>query len=169
MASARATGPAAALLAVVGGLVLLGAVTASWAEGVVVRDVAGAEVTETAAVAGAELAPVALGAGLLAGLAGIALVPARGRLRRLAGLLLLALGLLAGVDVVRGALAAAQRGALTAAPALAGLAVVAMLAGGALALRRDRPPPALPARFDLDEAEEAGEWSQAVDPRDEEP
>ncbi|MFO8076461.1 MAG: hypothetical protein R6T85_10130, partial [Egibacteraceae bacterium] len=65
--------------------------------------------------------------------------------------------------------AAAQREALTATPALAGLAVLALLAGGVLALRRDRPPPALPARFDLDEVDEAEEWSQAVDPRDDEP
>lgn len=163
-ASGRGTPPLAVALAVVGGLVLVGATSGNWVVAEGVRDVGGVELVVPQGTPGLRLAPQGVAAGVLAALAGLALAVARGRGRRLIGGLLVLTGLVAaavvGLGVSRGL---AEPGQLTPAPwiALGGAATVG--AAGIAAWRRPAPPPALGDRYTLegDEAADDAEWRLA--------
>lgn len=160
----RATPPLAVALAVVGGLVLVGATSGDWVAAERVRDVGGVELAAPQGTPGLELAAQAVAAGVLGALAGLALAVARGRGRRLIGGLLLLTGLVAAAVVALGvSRGLGEPGRLTPAPwvALAGAAMVG--AAGIVALRRPAPPPALAQRYTLEGDEAAGdaEWRLA--------
>lgn len=160
----RRTPPVAVALAVVGGLLLVGATSGNWVAAETVRDVGGVELVAPQGTPGLELAAQGVGAGVLAALAGLALAVARGRGRRLIGGLLLLTGLVAGGVVVLGvSRGLAEPGQLTPAPwiALGGAAIIG--AAGIVALRRPSPPPVLGERYTLegDEAADDREWRLA--------
>ena len=164
----RRSGPPAVIGAVVGGLVLSGATVGTWVTTTVRREVAGAEVTEEITAAGAEFASLSVGLGVAAVLAGLALVPARGRPRRLVGGLVALTGVVGLVDVAQATLTAtAAEGSLSGLPGLAGLGAVLVAGAGAYAAKRDRPAETLPERFDVGSPESDDEWHRAVDPQDE--
>ncbi len=146
---------------------LSGATVGTWVTTTLRREVAGAEVTEEITTAGAEFASLSVGLGVAAVLAGLALVPARGRPRRLVGGLVAMTGAVGLIDVAQATLAATEaEGSLSSMPGLAALGAVAVVAAGAYAAKRDRPGQTLPERFDVGGTEPDDEWHRAVDPRD---
>lgn len=156
--------PVAVGLALVGGLVVAGATSGHWVTAEELRAVGGVEVREPQGTAGIDLAPQGVAAGVLGALGGLALVVARGRGRRLVGVLLGLTGVATVGIVALGVRAALDEpGQLTAAPGLAVLGGLAVAAGGLVALRRPAPPPVLGARYSIDEdaATEDDEWGMA--------
>ena len=146
---------------------LSGATVGTWVTATVRREVAGAEVTEEITTAGTAFASLSVGLGVAAVLAGLALVPTRGRPRRLVGGLVSLTGAVALADVAQATLAAtAAEGSLSGLPGLAGLGAILVVAAGAYAAKRDRPAETLPERFDVGGAERDDEWHRAVDPQD---
>lgn len=161
----RAFPPVAVGLAVVGGLVLVGATSGNWVLAESVRDVGGVELVAPQGTTGLEMAPQGVAAGVLGALAGLALVVARGRGRRLIGVLLLLVGVAAcvvvGIGVTR---SLAEPGQLTPAPWIALVGAGMIVAGGAVAWRRPSPPRALGDRYTLEGDEAADdEWRLASD------
>ncbi len=124
-----------------GALVALVAGAAGWVAGETSRTVGGLVLVEPTSTPGTVVAPVVV-ALALAGLVGGALVGMlRGRGRRAAGVGVVLVGVACLVAVAAGAVRAVRlHGALTPAPALAGLGSAAVVAGGALAARGSRPP-----------------------------
>lgn len=164
-AGRRTFPPVAVGLAVVGGLVLVGATSGNWVMAESVRDVGGVELVAPQGTTGLEVAPQAVAAGVLGALGGLALAVARGRGRRLIGVLLLVAGasacVVVGVGVTR---SLAEPGRLTPAPwiALGGAGMV--VAAGVVAWRRPSPPPALGDRYTVEGDEAADdEWRLASD------
>jgi len=161
-------GPGAGLLAVVGGLALVGAGTAAWVRAEGLRDVGDVAVLEAVATPGSALAPGLAATGIAALLAGLVLTVVRGRVRRWLGLGIVALGAAALAVTVAGIVAAARLpGDLAGGPGTAAAGVVAVVAGGLLALRPPRRAPSV----DLDPGERADdpadEWELAsVEPDD---
>lgn len=153
-------------LGVIGGLLLVGATSASWVMAERLREIGGVPLTEPQGLAGVELAPRAVAAGVLAALCSLALTVVRGRGRRLVGAVLVAVGSGALAFVVGGVVrAASEPGQLTPAPWVAVAGALAAVAAGALAWRRPSPPPALGSRYTLEAAEDDGdgEWGAAAD------
>lgn len=166
MSGRRPFPPVAVGLAVLGGLVLVGATSGNWVMAEGVRDVGGVELAAPQGTTGLELAPQGVAAGVLGALGGLALAGARGRGRRLIGILLLLAGLGAGVVAIMGVnRGLAEPGHLTAAPwiALGGAGMI--VAAGVVAWRRPSPPPALGDRYTVegDEAADDEEWRLASD------
>lgn len=160
----RRTPPLAVALAVVGGLVLVGATSGNWVAAETVRDVGGVELVAPQGTPGLELAAQGVAAGVLAALAGLALAIARGRGRRLVGALLLVTGVAAGAVVTIGIFRGlAEPGQLTPAPWIALGSAVTIGAAGVVAWRRPSPPPVLGERYTLeaDEAADDREWRLA--------
>lgn len=157
-------GPGIALL---GGLLLAWGGSAAWVQRTLVREVGGVPVREVAARAGTEFAPLALPLGIaLLVVAGGALL-ARGRGRRVSGLLLVALGA-AGAAAAAIAVpeASAAAGTLSAAPWAALAGGLAAAAGGVRALRTPRAAPLLDERYTVEGRDEEGEWALAADEPD---
>lgn len=153
--------PVAVALAVAGGLLLAGATSGDWVIAERMREVGGVALVEPQATPGIAIAPQAVVAGVLAAFAGLALVLARGRGRRLVGAALVVVAAGAGGVLAAGVLrAAGEPGRMTVAPWVAGLGAVAVLAAGVVAWRRPAPPPALGQRYSLEGAEDA-EWDLA--------
>lgn len=166
MEGTRRSPPLAVGLAVVGGLLLVGATSGNWVVAEQLREVGGVPLAEPEGTAGVQLAAQGLATGVLAALCGLGLIVARGRGRRALGALLCLLGAATLVVVaVGGARALEEPGRLTAAPWVAGLGAVATVAAGVVAWRRPAPPPALSERYSIDEAEgqDDGEWEIASD------
>lgn len=157
-------GLAAVLLAVAGGLALTGSATASWATAEHVVEIGDVPVTEVTEHDGTAFAPLLIVWGITAAAGGVGLAALRGTARRVLGGAVAALGLVALADVARGAIVLTGAGAsLDAGPGVGAVGAVAVLAGGALALRGD--PPRLAERFDLDRTGDApeDEWALASD------
>lgn len=157
----RRAGLTAVALVVVGGLLLAGATSAAWVTEQRQRDVAGVELDRAETTPGIELAPNAVPCGVGALVGGLVLALARGRVRRVVGAVLVADGVAAGVTVGTGVVeAVGTDGRLAFPPALAGLGVVAILVGGAVAVRRPAAPPSLGPRYDIDsdEVEQGDDW-----------
>jgi hypothetical protein len=158
----RGRGGLALVLGVGGGLALAGASLASWARQVRTDDVAGIPVDSEVVTLGVELAPLALPAGIVAAALGFALAIRVDRVRRAVGALLVLAGGFGLVVVARGGVAAAELGALGSGTIVAGVSAVAVAAAGLLAIRPTAPPPpALPARYDLDADDADREWDLA--------
>lgn len=160
--------PVAVGLAILGGLLLVGATSGDWVTAQELREIGGVPLVDDRATAGTVFAPQAVAAGLVATLAGLALIVVRGRGRRVLGLLLLATGTAAaGLVAVGIAQAAAAAGDLTAAPWVAAAGAAATVGAGAVAWGRPAPPPALGERYsiDPDPARDEGEWDAASDER----
>jgi len=146
----------------VGGLVLVAAGTAAWVRAEGLRDVGDVAVPRAVATPGSALAPGLAATGIAALLAGLLLLVVRGRARRWLGLAVLAVGAAALAATVAGVVAAARLpGDLAGGPGTAAAGVVAVVAGGLLALRPPRRAPAV----DLDpgerSAEPGDEWDLA--------
>lgn len=162
----RRSPPLAVGLAVIGGLLLVGATSANWVVAEQVREVGGVPLAEPEGTAGVELAAQGIATGVLAALGGLGLIVARGRGRRVLGALLCLVGAAAvgavAVGVVR---AVGARGGLTAAPWIAGLGAAATLTAGVVAWRRPAPLPALGDRYSIDDSTDSdiGEWGIASD------
>ncbi len=164
--SGRRVPPVAVGLAVVGGLLLVGATSSDWVTADHLREVGGVPLAEVRGTAGVAVAPQAVACGVLAAVAGLALIVARGRGRRLLGVLLVVVGALAGGFVAAGILrAAAEPGQPTAAPLAAAGGATAIMAAGMVAWRRPAPPPTLSDRYTVDtsDADDDGEWRTASD------
>jgi hypothetical protein len=157
-------GPGVALL---GGLLLAWGGSASWVQRILVREVGGVPVRDVVTRAGTEFAPLALPLGVaLLVVAGIALL-ARGRGRRVSGLLLLVLGAAgAGVAGIAVPEARAAAGTLSAAPWAALAGGLAAAAGGVRALRTSPSAPLLDERYTVEGRDEEGEWALAADEPD---
>lgn len=158
--------PVAVVLAVFGGLLVVGATSAQWVEVEQVREVGGVELTEAEGIPGVELAPRAVPAGVLGAGAGLVLTVARRRARRPVGLLVLAAGAAAAVLAGTGTVAAiGEPGALTPAPGLAVTGAAGLVAAGTIALRRPAPAPVLGSRYSVEASTGAAddEWGLASD------
>lgn len=158
--------PVAVGLGVLGGLLLVGATSSDWVIAEHLRQIGGVPLAEPRGTAGVELAPHGVVAGLLAAGAGLALIAARGRGRRLLGVVLVIVGSVAGAFVVAGMrLALAEPGQLTPAPWVAACGALATVVAGAMAWRRPAPPPALSQRYSIDAGDADGdrEWGVASD------
>lgn len=153
-------------LGVIGGLLLVGATSASWVMAERLREIGGVPLTEPQGVAGVELAPRAVAAGVLTALCSLALTVVRGRGRRLVGAALVVVGGSALAFVIGGVVGAgSEPGQLTPAPWVAVAGALAAVAAGVLAWRRPTPPPTLGSRYTLEAGEDDGdgEWSAAAD------
>lgn len=162
----RRSPPLAVALAVVGGLLLVGATSGNWVVAEQLREVGGVPLAVPEGTAGVELAAQGIATGVLAALGGLGLTVARGRGRRVLGALLCLVGAATVVVVALGVVRALEEpGGLTAGPWVAGLGAVATVAAGVLAWRRPAPPPALSERYSIDDAtgQDDGEWGIASD------
>ncbi|MEX0658417.1 MAG: Trp biosynthesis-associated membrane protein [Egibacteraceae bacterium] len=158
--------PLAVGLAVIGGLLLVGATSGNWVVTEQVREVGGVPLAEPEGTAGIALAARGIAAGVLAVLGGLGLIVARGRGRRVLGALLCLVGTVTVVVVAVGVVRALDApGRLTTAPWVAGLGAVAIAGAGVVAWRRPAPPPALGARYSIDGAagQDQGDWGLASD------
>lgn len=162
----RRSPPLAVGLAVIGGLLLVGATSGNWVMAEQVREVGGVPLAEPEGTAGVELAAGGIATGVLAALGGLGLIAARGRGRRVLGALLCLVGAATIVVVAVGVVRALDEpGRLTAAPWVAGLGAVATAGAGVVAWRRPAPPPALSDRYSIDDppGSDVGEWGIASD------
>ena len=124
----------AQVLVVLGGLVLLLATGAGWVTVDASRDVGGVTVGGSSSLSGTRFASGALLAGLVALGLGVVLIMSAVSVRRIAGGLAVALGVLAAALVIDGIAGAATDGTLTAAPWAALAGAVAIAAGGVIAI-----------------------------------
>jgi hypothetical protein len=151
-------------VAIVAGLVLLLAGGGAWVSSVDRRSVGGVVVAEPEDTPGTAYAPLAVVLGLGAVAGGVALAGSRGRVRRVTGVVVALVGVVALAVVAEGLLdARTAEGRLTPAPFFALVAGVALAVAGVAAVRgHDRPPRASQYRV---AAERAGddEWSLAAD------
>lgn len=162
----RRSPPLAVGLAVIGGLLLVGATSGDWVVAEQVREVGGVPLTEPEGTAGVELAAQGIATGVVAALGGLGLIVARGRGRRVLGALLCLVAAATVVVVAVGVVRAlGDPGQLTAAPWVAGLGALATAAAGVVAWRRPTPPPALSDRYSIDDPADSdvGEWGIASD------
>lgn len=158
-------GRAQRFAALVGGLLLAGGGAASWVTGEHVREVGGALIAETWSVPGTDYAPAALPLGIaVLAISGLGVL-ARGRLRRLFGLLEVGLGV-AGMTVVALGLVEAVRadGTVRATPWLALAGAVMVVGAGWSDLRGASATPLLDERYTVEGAGgEDDEWALAAD------
>jgi hypothetical protein len=160
-AGRRGRATLAIVLAVVGGVVAAGGTAAPWVRIEEQRDIGGVPVPALETVGGMALAPGLLPIGLAAIVVGLALLVARGRLRVVVSVLLLGAGAAAGGLALLGLRAAPTEGDLAIGVFLAGLGTLLLVAAGVLGLR-PAPPARLPARYDLDDRDDADdEWRLA--------
>lgn len=158
--------PVAVGLAVVGGLLLVGATSGTWLVDERVREVGGVELADPHSTPGVDLAPQAVAVGVAAALSSLGLVIARGRGRRVLGAFIAGLGAVGAAVVAAGIAAGADAGGtLTAAPWFALTGALAVVAAGAVAWRRPAPPPVLGPRYSLDddEVDSGAEWEIGSD------
>jgi hypothetical protein len=158
----------AVVLAVVGGLSVAGGTAAAWVRLEEQREIGGVPVAEVEAVGGLELAPALLPVGLVAAIAGLALLAARGRLQQAVAALVLLAGVASAALLAAGLAETPPEGTLAAGPAFSGLGALALAAAGGLGLR-PASPATLPARYDLDAEEGDDEWRLASAEDDEWP
>lgn len=150
----------AAILAVLGGLLLVGGVVGDWVVREVPRQVGDLTVRELAGTSGTHFAGWAVPAGVLAILCGPLLV--RQRVRVVGGVLAVLLGLGGGAVVAAATMEAVQAaGALAQGPAVAGTGALCVLAAGLLALRRPINPPQT-SRYTVEGVEDR-EWELAAE------
>lgn len=153
------------LLVLLGGLLLAYGGAGAWVRTTSVRDIGGVEVPSTVVLQGGEFAPLALPAGLIVVVLGVAALVARGRARRvLAGVG--AVAALAGVWLVAAGLpgAMSEAGSLSAAPWAALFGGALGLAGAALTVRAPRAQPLLDDRYTVEGAPgEDAEWELAAE------
>ena len=151
-------------LAVLGGLLVIAATAAPWIAGTDTRDIGGVVVSEAVTTSGLEFASAAVAAGLGALVAGAVLAVLRGMSRRVAGVVVVGVGVLTVVLLVQGmVLVTMEGGELTAGPWIAVVGAVAVAVGGVLAaLRTTAPPAASPYRVG-DERSTDDEWTLAAD------
>jgi hypothetical protein len=150
------------LLGLSGGLLLVGGSFAAWVVERQTDDVAGVPSESAVTTNGYELAPLALPVGLLALLLGLLLALPLGSARRLLGVALSLVGLLAvtvvGVGIVR---ALDVDGGLMPGVGTSAAGALSVMAAGVAALR-PAAAPRLPARYELDEVDpEDVEWHLA--------
>lgn len=160
----RRSPPLAVGLAVIGGLLLVGATSGSWVVAEQVREIGGVPLAEPEGTAGVELAALGIATGVLAALGGLGLIVARGRGRHVLGAVLCLVGAATGVVVAIGVVRALDEpGRLTAAPWVAALGAVATAGAGVVAWRRPAPRPALSERYSIDDSasSDVGEWGIA--------
>jgi hypothetical protein len=151
---------ASVVLAVVGGLLLVGGTVGDWVVVEVMREVGDVVIRETRRTPGAVYAPGAIPLGVLA-LIGAPLV-AWSRARRVAALALLAVALAAAAQLaVGGVRATAARGPVASGLAIAAAGAACVGASGVLALRR-RPGPREESRYTVEGVEDR-EWELAAD------
>lgn len=157
--------PVAVGLAVIGGLLLVGAASTNWVVVEEARQIGGVPLVERQGTPGVELAPQGVAMGVLAAMGGLALVVVRGRGRRLLGLAVGATGIVAAMVVGSGVVRAADEpGHLTAAPWVAAAGAVAAVASGVVAWRRPAPAPVLGEQYSIDEEPDGDEeWGVASD------
>lgn len=160
--------PAVALLA---GLVLLGAGAAEWVAGTATRDIGGVVVREQTGASGTTFAPLAVAFGLGGLFGGALLAVTRSGLRRMLGGVVAAAGAGGLAVVVAGTLeASAAEGRLTPAPFFAMTAAAAVAVAGVAALRGLRPAPPAASRYRVEDERPADdEWTLAAgedSPRD---
>lgn len=163
--SQRGSSSAGPVLGIAASVILVGTVAASWIDQPAARSIGDVAVTEVRPTPGLELSPVAFVAALGGLLCSVALLAARGAVRRIVSLLLVVVGVGAiaatGVGVSR---MLALDGGVTIAPWGAALASCGLLAAGLLGF--GRPGRRLPARYDVDVSPEDSEWRIASDPAD---
>lgn len=153
------------LLVLLGGLFLAYGGAGAWVRATSVRDVGGVEVPSTVVLQGGEFAPLALPAGLVVVLLGVAALVARGRARRALGALS-AVAALTGLWLVAAGLpgAMSETGSLSAAPWVALLGGGLAVAGAALTVRAPRAEPLLDERYTVEGAPaEDAEWELAAE------
>jgi hypothetical protein len=151
---------ASVVLAVVGGLLVVGGTVGDWVVIEVMREVGDVVIRETRRTSGAVYAPGAIPLGVLA-VMGAPLV-AWSRARRIAGLALLAVALAAAAQLAVGAArAAAARGPVASGAVIAGAGAACVGASGVLALRRRRGPRE-ESRYTVEGFEDR-EWELAAD------
>jgi hypothetical protein len=156
------------VLGLCGGLLLVGGTFAAWVVDRQTDEVAGVPIESAVTTNGYELAPLALPLGLVALLVSLVLALPLGRARRLLGIGLGVVGVLAVVVVVVGIIRALEvEGGLMPGVGTASAGALAVLGAGAAALR-PAPAPRLSARYDLDDdVDEDAEWELAsVEERD---
>jgi len=151
---------AAAILAVLGGLLLVGGVVGDWVVRDASRQIGEWTVREVVRTPGTQFAVAAIPAGVLAMLCGPLL--AFDRARVIGGVVAALLGLGAGAIVAAGTIEAVQAtGALAQGPAVAGTGALGVLAAGLLALRRSADPPQA-SRYTVEGVEDR-EWELAAE------
>ncbi|MGH8931737.1 MAG: hypothetical protein ACRDZO_14210 [Egibacteraceae bacterium] len=151
---------AAAILAVLGGLLLVGGVVGDWVVRDAPRQIGDLTVREVVQTSGTQFAVAAIPAGVLAMLCGPLL--AFGRARVIGGVLAAILGLGGGAIVAAGTIEAVQAtGALAQGPAVAATGALGVLAAGLLALRRSANSPQA-SRYTVEGVEDR-EWELAAE------
>lgn len=153
------------ILLVLSALGLLASTASGWIEQPTTRAIGDVAVAEVRVTPGVEVVPLAVVAALGGLACGVALLIARGAVRRMVSLLAVGIGVaavgVAGVGVSR---LPRLDGVWTPAPWLALASSAAMLAAGLLGL--GGPARRLPARYDVDVPPEDAEWDNAADPDD---
>ncbi|MGH8897732.1 MAG: hypothetical protein ACRDZ4_12085 [Egibacteraceae bacterium] len=151
---------AAVILAVLGGLLLVGGVVGDWVVRDTSRQVGDLAVRELVGTSGTRFAAGAVPFGVLAVLCGPLLVLRRAR--KIGGGLVLLLGLGGAAILAAGTMEAVQAtGALAQGPAVAGAGALCVLAAGLLALRRPTGPP-VTSRYTVEGVEDR-EWELAAE------